>query len=159
MNGDEVRDARFLSSDGYDAGQVDDLLRRVAVELDAGRPAGPLIAGAALTAFPHKMWRRSRRYEIGAVDWFLDQLLRREDASQARTSADPWRDLAVVNHFTRSGPGDLAERTATPSRQALRKVRNPGPEVPCRGVRGGVARPRPAARPAPAVGTDRNRAP
>ena len=46
VNGDEVRDARFLNGDGYDAGQVDDLLRRVAVELDAGRPAGPLIAGA-----------------------------------------------------------------------------------------------------------------
>jgi hypothetical protein len=36
-------------------------------------------------------------------------------------SADPWRDLAVANYFTGSGPGDLAERTAAPSRQALRK--------------------------------------
>jgi DivIVA domain-containing protein len=118
VNGNEVRDARFLTGDGYDAAQVDDLLRRVAVELDAGRPAGPLIAGAT---FPRRA--RSRGYDIGAVDWFLDQLRRREDASQARMSADPSRDLAVVNHFTRSGPGDLAERTAAPSRQALRQYR------------------------------------
>jgi DivIVA domain-containing protein len=155
VNGDEVRDARFLTGGGYDAGQVDDLLCRVAVELDAGRPAGPLIAG---TTFPPGGVRWSRGYDIGAVDWFLDQLLRREDASQARTSADPWRDLAVVSHFTRGGPGDLAERTATPSRQALRKYgtqdrkylaaecaeawrdlgRQPGPHL--RWVRTGTAR-------------------
>ena len=118
LTGDEVRDARFLSGDGYEASQVDDLLCRVAVELDAGRPVGPLIAGAA---FPRRRRRSSRGYDIGAVDWFMDQLLRREDPSQARTSEDPWRDLAVANHFTRSGPGDLAERIATLSRQALRE--------------------------------------
>ncbi len=116
VNGDEVRNARFRSGDGYDASHVDDLLRRVAEELDAERPVGPLIAGAA---FPGRVRGGSRRYEIAAVDWFLDQLLRCEDLPSARMSADPWRDLAVVNHFTRSGPGGLAERTADPSAGAL----------------------------------------
>lgn len=46
VNGDEVRDTWFCPSQrlevvGYDARQVDDLVRRVAAELDAGRPAGP----------------------------------------------------------------------------------------------------------------------
>ena len=74
MNGDEVRNARFGPSvGGYDAPQVDGLLRRIAVELDAGRPAGPLIADATLQ--PAEMGLRSPRgYDIDAVDWFLDQL-------------------------------------------------------------------------------------
>ncbi len=47
MNGDEVRDTWFLRSrTGYDASEVDDLLDRVATELDAGRPGGPLIENA-----------------------------------------------------------------------------------------------------------------
>jgi DivIVA domain-containing protein len=119
VNGEQVRDARFLTGDlynAYDQAKVDDLLRRIAVELDAGRPAGPLIAGAT---FPRTRW--SRGYDTGAVDWFLGQLLRDEDPSQSRVSADPWCDLAVANHFTRSGPGDLAERTANPSSRALRE--------------------------------------
>lgn len=39
MNGDEVRNVKF-SSGTYDASQVNDLLERIAAELDAGRPAG-----------------------------------------------------------------------------------------------------------------------
>ena len=41
MNGDEVRHTWFLDGH-YAVSEVDDLLRRVAAELDAGRPAGPL---------------------------------------------------------------------------------------------------------------------
>jgi len=74
VSGEEVRNARFLSGDGYDASQVDDLLLRIAEELDAGWPAGPLIAGAA---FSRRMWRWHRGYGIGPVDWFLDQVLHR----------------------------------------------------------------------------------
>jgi hypothetical protein len=46
--------------------EVDDLLRRVADELDDGRPAGPLIRDAAC--------QRSLRigYAVDAVDWFLE---------------------------------------------------------------------------------------
>lgn len=45
VNGDEGRDTWFCPSQrlevaGYDARQVNDLVRRVAAELDAGRPAG-----------------------------------------------------------------------------------------------------------------------
>jgi hypothetical protein len=114
VNGDEVRDARFLSHHGYDAAQVDDLLGRLAVELGAGRPAGPLIANAAFR------WKNPG-FDIDAVDWFLDQLLRREEGPEsAGMSADPWRDLAVVNQFARRGPGDLDDRTSAPSRRAHR---------------------------------------
>jgi hypothetical protein len=36
-------------------------------------------------------------YDIDAVDWFFDQLLRRPDHTElAGISADPWRDLAVA---------------------------------------------------------------
>jgi len=125
VTGQEVRNARFRPSvGGYDASQVDDLLRRIAVELDAGRPAWPLIADATLQ--PAGMGLRSPRgYDIDAVDWFLDQLRFRENhGDRAGAGADPWHDLAVVNHFTRRGAGDLADRAVPPSRQARRKYEN-----------------------------------
>ena len=134
MNGDEVRDVRFPSG-SYDASQVDDLLRRIAVELDAGRPAGPLIAGATFRPALMTLQRAGiklrpagpRGYDSEAVDWFLDQLRRQEDQSElAGIDADPWRDLPVGNYFTRSGPSDLAEPTATPSRQARGKQARQG---------------------------------
>jgi DivIVA domain-containing protein len=116
VNGDEVRDVRFgTGSRGYDASQVDDLLRRIAGELDAGRPAGPLIANATFQV-------AARGLDSDAVDLFLDQLVSWEDHSEPTGfSADPWRDLAVVNHFTRRGPGGLADHTAAPSRRVRRK--------------------------------------
>ena len=109
VTGDEVRDTRFVTKDrgieGYDAAEVDDLLRRVATELDAGGPAGPLIEDAA---FQRKV--RSRRYDIEAVDWFLGQfLLRPVDAELAGASADPWCDLPVAQ-FARSGGSGAAGR-------------------------------------------------
>jgi DivIVA domain-containing protein len=97
VNGDEVLNTRFLTRGGYDASEVDALLRRVAAELDAGRPAGPLIENATLRARPGE-----RGYDVDAVDWFLNQLLvGPEDAELPGISADPWRDLAVTQ-FTRS---------------------------------------------------------
>lgn len=45
-----------------------DLLSRVAEELDAGRPPGPLIGNAR---FRVSRWS----YDIDAVDWFLGQIL------------------------------------------------------------------------------------
>jgi DivIVA domain-containing protein len=104
VNGDEIRDVRFLDG-GYDAAQVDDLLRRISVELDEGRPAGPLIAGAAFRPAmitPQRagvMFRRigPRGYDTEAVDWFLDQLRGRENYSEPpEMGADPWRDLPVA---------------------------------------------------------------
>ena len=52
VNGDVMRDTRFLGNSrlrgraGYATPEVDDLLGRVAAELDTGRPAGPLIENA-----------------------------------------------------------------------------------------------------------------
>jgi DivIVA domain-containing protein len=104
VNADEIRDVRFLSGGGYDASQVDELLRRVAVELDAGRPVGPLIANATF-----RPGQGRDGYGIEGVDWFLEQLLHRDDSSHsARMGADPWRHLAVANHFTCSGPDAVA---------------------------------------------------
>jgi DivIVA domain-containing protein len=115
VNGDEVRDTWFLRSgsqyNGYDASEVDDLLRRVAAELDAGRLAGPLIEHAVF----RQRWRKRNTYDVDAVDWFLDQLiLRAGDADLAGSSDDPWRDLAVAQ-CTQSGgsepaPGDRKDR-------------------------------------------------
>ena len=112
VNGDDVRSTWPMraSGGGYSVRQVDDLLRRVAAELDAGRRAGPLISNAA---FPRD-WRTSSRYEGNAVDWFLEQFLAAPGQSDgAGMSWDPWRDLPVVNLITRpgpAGPGGAARR-------------------------------------------------
>jgi DivIVA domain-containing protein len=104
MNGDEVRDTWFLrggsQTSGYDASEVDDLLRRVAAELDAGRLVGPLIENAAFRGR-----RRVRKtYDANAVDWFLDQLiLRPGDAELAGSSAELWGELPVAQ-LSRSDP-------------------------------------------------------
>jgi DivIVA domain-containing protein len=94
VNGDEVRGTSFmLRGGGYNVSEVDDLLGRVAAELDAGRPARPLIESAK--------FRRSilvkGGYDVDAVDWFLDQLLLRAgDFEQDGFSSDPWHHLAVT---------------------------------------------------------------
>lgn len=100
VNGDLVRATSFLrSGTGYDVSGVDDLLVRVAAELDAGRPAGQLIENATFQQV-------KKGYDVDAVDWFLDQLiLDPGHAERAGTSADPWRDLPVaqVTHSMVSG--------------------------------------------------------
>jgi len=121
VNGDEVRDTRFLGptgkfTRGYDAAEVDELLHRIAAELDAGRQVRPLIENAVFGARTG-----TGGYDAQAVDWFLEQLRCREGHSELARMGDPWRDLAVGNYFTRSGPGGPAERTAAPPRRAHRK--------------------------------------
>jgi DivIVA domain-containing protein len=99
VNGDEVRATRFLSTRsaaGYDVPEVDELLARVAAELDAGRPAGPLIETAALR---RRIWKS--RYDIDAVDCFLGRFVARDRLEPGGVNADPWRDLAVAQ-LTRS---------------------------------------------------------
>ena len=77
---------------GYDARQVDDLLRRVAAELDAEGSARPLIENAA---FRTRKYRR--RYDIEAVDWFVDQFLLPPGRFEPGGIADdPWGDLPVA---------------------------------------------------------------
>lgn len=116
MNGDRVRDVRFRRIGVYDACEVDELLRRIAVELDAGRPAGPLIADATFRQIRTSPRRQPWTYDHEAVDWFLEQLQRQEDHPEpARIEADPWRDLPVGNYFTRKDPGGLTGHTARPS--------------------------------------------
>jgi DivIVA domain-containing protein len=74
VNGDEVRDTRFLGptgkfTRGYDAAEVDELLGRIAAELDAGRQVRPLIENAVFRARTG-----TGGYDAQAVDWFLEQL-------------------------------------------------------------------------------------
>lgn len=119
MNGDKVRDTTFLTVPrGYDMAAVDDLLGRVAAEFDVGRPVGPLIANATFRARKFGLAPLTYGYDADSVDWFLDQfLLRPGPAELARMSADPWRDLAVVDQFPRSGTGHHAGQ----SRRAVRE--------------------------------------
>src|SRR5262245_39481442 len=123
LSGDEVRNVTF-GKGLYDASQVNDLLDRIAAELAAGRPAGPLIATATfqrrnppdtpLPYTPHASVTASPSgYDAGAVDWFLEQLRRREDpAEAARMNADPWRDLPAEPYCIHREPADLAGRIA-----------------------------------------------
>jgi hypothetical protein len=125
VNDDVVRDTWFLRSSwlrnitghtrsitGYAAPEVDDLLGRVAAELDVGRPAGPLIENATFRRMHNPLLPGG--YDIDAVDWFFGQLLRRPDHTElAGISADPWRDLAV------------AQLTGSKVRDAAGQPRNP----------------------------------
>lgn len=127
VNGDVVRDTWFWRSSwlrnitsyatprsltGYARPEVDDLLGRVAAELDAGRPAGPLIENATFRRMHNRLLPVG--YDIDAVDWFFDQLLRRPDHTElAGISADPWRDLAVAQ-LTGSKVRDAAEQPRNP---------------------------------------------
>jgi hypothetical protein len=114
VNGDEVRNIGLIRfrGRGYDASEVNDLLLRIAAELDAGRSAGPLIANATFQ-------KRSLRsnYKTGPIDWFLEQLRREDPAEMARMNADPWRDLATDPYCIRRQPGDIAGHIAAPSQQ------------------------------------------
>jgi DivIVA domain-containing protein len=105
VNGDEVRDTRFTSTQvqGYHAPEVNELLHRVAAELDAGRSLGPLIENATFQvtsrppAISLTLGATASRYDIDAVDWFLGQLKQQEQHTpSADKSADPWRDLPVT---------------------------------------------------------------
>jgi hypothetical protein len=79
---------------GYDARQVDNLLCRVAAELDAGGSARPLIQNAT---FGYAGWRDGRRYDIDAVDRFLDRFLLPAGHFELDGIADdPWGDLPVA---------------------------------------------------------------
>jgi len=100
MNGDQLRDTWFwpprYNVEGCDARPVEDLFRRVAAELDAGRPAGPLIETAALP----RMRMRGRRYDIEAVGWLLGQfLLPPGRPGRTGSGEDLWRDLPVTQLY------------------------------------------------------------
>ena len=120
VTGDQVRDTGFLRphgnlARGYDVAEVDELLRLMAAELDAGRQVGPMIEKAE---FRFRMGTQA--YETPAADWFLEMLRCREDRSELAQGSDPWRDLPVANYFTR---GDLASGPATPPQRGHRKGR------------------------------------
>ncbi|WP_436697782.1 DivIVA domain-containing protein [Nocardioides sp. BYT-33-1] len=72
-----IRAARFKPVrivHGYEMGDVDDLLERLAMAIDAGRPVRPLVAGADLRL---TRWREG--YARPEVDALLAEVLRRTD--------------------------------------------------------------------------------
>jgi DivIVA domain-containing protein len=102
VNGGEVRDTWFFPGLwGYDVAEVDDLLARVAAELDAGRRPGPLIENVRFRV-------RRRGYDIDAVDWFLGQLLSHPGSGPG---------LGEVAQLGRNVPGDLTEGPAGSARR------------------------------------------
>ena len=114
MNGHDVRTAKFARGRvGYDPSQVHQLLADVADELDAGRPAWPVIATA-----------RRRMLVLGgsdrnAVDAFLDQVIRQDSGSwPAEVSTDPWQDRAVWN-YTEAPPRPLSPSDRRRARKDL----------------------------------------
>jgi hypothetical protein len=114
VTGDEVRDTTFLIvRQGWDVAQVDDLLCRVAAEIDAGRPVAPLLENTKL---------RSQKYgyDTEALRWFLESL-QLDHRDLAGMSQDPWRDLAAAAQFSRSEIGHLAGADTRSARAALRK--------------------------------------
>jgi DivIVA domain-containing protein len=105
VTGDEVRNVRFPEGSGYDRSEVDDLLNRIAAELDAGRPAGPLIQNALFRKRPRA------GYHWRAVDLFLEQLLAAERGLQEighNSGQQPGTRLSLV----RTGIGRRELRTA-----------------------------------------------
>jgi hypothetical protein len=83
--GDELRRLALPEGRGYLASDVDELLLRVADEMDTGRPVGGLVANAALR-MPQPVTLRQalrrrwpRTYEVPAVHWLLGQLRRCDD--------------------------------------------------------------------------------
>jgi hypothetical protein len=104
VNGDQVRDNWFCRAGaarvaGYDPQQVEALCRRVAAELDAGGSAGPLIQDASFRRLGFGL-----RYDIDAVDWFLDQfLLPPGYVDLGGIGEDPWGDLPVARVAQASG--------------------------------------------------------
>jgi hypothetical protein len=89
---------------GYSGRQVDDLCHRLAAELDAGGSARPLIEKAAF-----RRRKYSPRYDIDAVDWFLDRfLLPPGHFERGGIADDPWGDLPVAE-LAPGGVSGLAE--------------------------------------------------
>jgi hypothetical protein len=118
VTGDEVRDMWLLDGGGYRASEVDDLLSGVAAELDAGRPARPLIENATFRTGSGK-----KGYDFDAVDWLLEQLLLPEDyVEPGEAVADPWHDFGDVTQLVRGGVSGLARRYPLPQKPTRRKA-------------------------------------
>ena len=112
MDGNEVRRLVFPQAGGYDTAAVDELLDRIAAELDAGRPVAHLIEGATFPRQPMQPWRGFRGgYDCASVDWVLSQLRHQEDPE---ADADPWRNLPAWR-YSMASPDASAGELASPA--------------------------------------------
>jgi DivIVA domain-containing protein len=107
VTGDEVRNVRFPEGSGYDRSEIDDLLNRIAAELDAGRPAGPLIQNALF-----RKGSRRAGYIWRAVDLFLEQLLAAERCCLQEIGHDFGQQPGTCLSLVRTGIGRCELRTA-----------------------------------------------
>jgi DivIVA domain-containing protein len=120
MDGNEVRRLVFPQSGGYDTAAVDELLDRIATELDAGRPIAHLIENATLPRQSAQLRKGFRGgYAYASVDGVLLQL-RRQDDPEAR--ADPWRNLPAWR-YSMASPDASAGELAGPARSGAAMLR------------------------------------
>jgi len=121
VDGNEVRRLVFPQSDGYDTAAVDELLDRIAAELDAGRPVADLIEDATLPRQSAQLRRvfRGGGYVYFSVDGVLSQL-RRQDDPEAR--ADPWGNLPAW-HYSMASPAASAGEPAGSPRHGAAMLR------------------------------------
>ena len=84
MDGNEVRRLVFPQSRGYDTAAVDELMDRIATELDAGRPVADLIENATLPRQSAQLRKGFRGgYAYASVDGVLLQPRRPASVSRA----------------------------------------------------------------------------
>ena len=113
VNGNEVRRLIFPRTGGYETAAVDELLDRVATELDAGRAVANLIEDATFPRQPVQLWKGLRGgYDFAAVDGVLAQLRRQDDPAGR---ADPWRNLPAWR-YSMASPDASAAELAGPAR-------------------------------------------
>jgi DivIVA domain-containing protein len=120
VDGNEVRRLVFPQSRGYDTAAVDELLDRIAAELDAGRPVAHLIEDATLPRQSAQLRRGFRGgYAYASVDGVLSQL-RRQDDPEAR--ADPWGNLPAWRYSMASPDASTGDLTG-PARHGAAMLR------------------------------------
>ena len=109
MNGDlvqRVKSARFTPvrmREGYDMGEVDQLLDQLAANLADGRPVRPMVDAAVFTPV-----RLREGYDMGEVDEFLDGIVAESERRQLG-GADPSNSPADAAAHWESYPVTASE--------------------------------------------------
>jgi DivIVA domain-containing protein len=116
VTGDQVRDTGFLRphgkiARGYDVGEVDELLRLIAAELDAGRQVGTMIEKATVSTGGRTFtWRRVTRSARPGIA----ELVRRTDLDYSELPQAVRLDRAVRMLFPPVPIRELLDETGTP---------------------------------------------
>ena len=115
LTADDVRGAEFgMAKKGYDPMDVDDLLERVAVALDTGKPRRPIVEAARLGT-------ARRGYDKAGVDALLDRLApgrARRCGAARRTVHGDRNDPAPSRHPAQQAPHRRRLACRDPGRDA-----------------------------------------